>query len=164
MQRRLLSEPNLDLLKACGLAQGMEATRKDAKEMQTHPTGASDESLTNRVGTGSSKPYSRCLGVGHLPSECQFKSAKCNKCFHTGHIAKACRSKAPATRRRTQQSHYYKKDAPKSRTSKGKRVDHIDNDSPQQNIETSDEDSSADKIHVHSVSPTVSSGKLQSSS
>ena len=34
MQRRLLSEPNLDLLKACELTQDMEAARKDAKEMQ----------------------------------------------------------------------------------------------------------------------------------
>ena len=47
MQRKLLSEPNLHLSKACELAQGIEAARKDAKEMQTQPTGASDESLTN---------------------------------------------------------------------------------------------------------------------
>ena len=58
MQQRLLSEPNLDLAKACELAQGMEAAQKDAKEMQINPTGASDESLKNRVGTGSSKPCS----------------------------------------------------------------------------------------------------------
>ena len=45
--------------------------------------------------------------------------------------------------------------SPESRTSKDKRIDHIENDSPQQNIETSDEDSPADIIHVHSVSPTV---------
>ena len=146
----------LKLVMVCELAQGMEAARKDAKEMQTHPTSrVSNESLTNRVGTGSSKPCSQCLGAGHLPSELQFKSTKCNKCFRTGHIVKACRSKAPATMRRTQQSHYYKKDTPESRTSKGKRVDHINNDSPQQNAETSDKDSPADIIHVHSMSPTV---------
>ena len=72
MQRQLLSEPNLDLSRACELAQGMEAANKDAKEMQILPTGANEESSTNRVGTGSSKPCSRCLGVGHLPSECRF--------------------------------------------------------------------------------------------
>ena len=38
MQSRLLSEPNLDLLKACELTQDMEAARKDAKEMQIIPT------------------------------------------------------------------------------------------------------------------------------
>jgi len=150
MQQKLLSEPNLGLAKACELAQGMEATRKDAKEMQSPPTGVSKESLTNRVGSGSSKPCSRCLGAGHLPSECRFKSVKCNKCFRTGHIAKACKSKAPTSTRRSQQSHYQKKDADAKSHSKRKGVDHID--SPQQ---TSDEDSTADIIHVHSMSPTV---------
>ena len=155
MQRRLLSEPNLDLSRACELAQGMEAARKDAKEMQILPTGVNEESSANRVGTGSSKPCSRCLGVGHIPSECRFKSAKCNKCLRTGHIAKACRSKAPVTTRRTQQRRYNKRDSPEIRNSKGKRVDRIDKESLHQDAESSDVESPADIIHVHLVSPTV---------
>jgi len=100
----------------------MEAMRKDAKEMQSPPTWESDESLTNRVGTGSSKPCSRCLGAGHLPSECQFKSAKCNISFRTGHIAKACRSKVPTLTRRSQHNHYHKKDIDAKSHSKRKGV------------------------------------------
>ena len=153
MQWRLLSEPDLVLQKACELAQGIEAARKDAKEMQTLPTGVSEESLTNRVGTGSSKSCSRCLGAGHLPSECRFKAAKCNKCLRTGHIAKACRSKAPAAPRRTQHSQDHQKKDFQFR--KSKRVAHIGNNSPQQGVGTSDEDSPVDIIHVHSVSPQV---------
>ena len=35
MQRRLLAELNLDLKKACELAQGMEAANRNVKEIQS---------------------------------------------------------------------------------------------------------------------------------
>jgi len=123
--------------------------------MQLPPTGVSDQSLTNSVGTGSSKPCRRCLGAGYLPSKCRFKSAKCNKYIHTGHIAKAYRCRAPTSTRRSQQSHYHKKDIDAKSHSKRKGADHIYNDPPQLKAKTYDEDSTADIIHVHSLSPAV---------
>ena len=47
--------------------------------------------------------------------------------------------------KRSQPSHHQKKDVDAKSHSKRKGIDHIDNDSPQQ---TSDEDSTADIIHV----------------
>ena len=93
--------------------------------------------------------------MGHLLSDCRFKSAKCNKSSCSGHIVKACRSKAPATTRRTQQRRYNKRDSPETRNSKGKQVDHVNKEFLHQDAKISDVDSLADIIHVHSVSPTV---------
>ena len=45
MQRRLLAELNLDLKRACELAQEMEAANRNAKEMQAKDSG----SLVNSV-------------------------------------------------------------------------------------------------------------------
>ena len=56
---------------------------------------------------------------------------------------------------RSQQSQHHKKDIDAKSHSKCKGADHIYNDLPQLKAETYDEDSTADIIHVHSVSPAV---------
>ena len=146
MQRRLLAEPRLDLKRACELAQGMEAALKDAKEIQS--TDA-DSGSTNRVGhakSGSAIPCSRCNGFGHKPTECRYKSTKCNKCHRTGHLAKACRSKslarAPSTPNAQGQTR-------RNQPSTDRPVHHIDSN------DTGKEQSPADIVHVHSVTPSL---------
>ena len=88
IQCRLLAEANLTLTKALTLAQAMETAKKDLKEI--HPTGVEGEP-THHL-SSHKQPQAvchRCLGTGHLPGVCRFKSAKCNKSHKTGHIAKA---------------------------------------------------------------------------
>ena len=94
-QRRLLAEADLNLTKAMNLAQSMERAQKDSRDIQS-PRG-SNVTLP-REGTYSVVPRKqcyRCLGTGHAPTDCHFKSAKCNKCHKTGHIAKYVRQESP---------------------------------------------------------------------
>ena len=89
IQRRLLAEADLTLTKALTLAQAMETAKKDLKEI--HPTGVESETTYHlSLHKQSRAVCHRCLGTGHFPGKCRFKSAKCNKCHKTGHIAKAC--------------------------------------------------------------------------
>ena len=144
MQRRLLAEPKLDLKRVCELAQGMEAALKDAKEIQSIE---SDSGTTNRVGHTKSNATacSRCLGIGHKPAECRYKSAKCNKCHRTGHLAKACKSKTPR--------------APGTPNTQGQtRRNQSKTDRPVHHIDSNDagkEQSPVDIVHVHSVAPSI---------
>ena len=60
MQRRLLAEQNLDLKRACELAQGMEAADRNAKEIQAQA------GLVHSVKGRAQRPQlpcTRCLGV-----------------------------------------------------------------------------------------------------
>ena len=92
MQRRLLAEPNLDLKRACELAQGMEAANRNAKEIQAKDSGGLVHSIKGRS-QRAQLPCTRCLGIGHAPQDCRFRTAKCNKCQKVRHIARACKSK-----------------------------------------------------------------------
>ena len=88
IQCRFLAEADLTLTKALTLVQAMETAKKNLKEI--HPTGV--ESEPTHHFSSHKQPQAvchRCLGMGHLPGVCHFKSAKCNKCHKTGHIAKA---------------------------------------------------------------------------
>ena len=88
IQRRLLAEADLTLTKALTLAQAMETAKKDLKEI--HPTGVISETTYHlSLHKQSQADCHKCLGTGHFPGTCRFKSAKCNKCHKTGHIAKA---------------------------------------------------------------------------
>ena len=88
---------------------------------------------------------SRCLGIGHKPAECRFKSAKCNKCHRTGHLAKACKSKTPR--------------APGTPNTQGQtRRNQSNTDRPVHHIDSNDtgkEQSPVDIVHVHSVAPSI---------
>ena len=80
IQKRLLSEPDLTLVKA------MEAADQTAKALK------GTEAVVQKV--TSSKPSScyRCGRTNHTSSDCKFKDAKCHKCGKIGHIATVCRS------------------------------------------------------------------------
>ena len=96
VQHRLLLEAGLTLDKAFEMAQGMEAAAVDAKEFHSKPketeTASSNVQKVNTSQRKSQSACHRCLGTGHSPEICRFKSARCNKCRKLGHIAGACRS------------------------------------------------------------------------
>ena len=120
VKHRLLVEAGLMLDKAFEMAQGMEATAVDTKEFHSKPketeTACSNVQKVNTSQWKSQSASHRCLGTGHLPEICRFKSARCNKYHKLGHIARACRSEpsskpnqqgqnSRATRRNQQDSH-----------------------------------------------------------
>ena len=79
MQCWLLAEPNLELKRACELAQGMEAANGNAKEIQAKDSGGLVNSIKGRS-QRAQLPCTRCLGVGHAPQDCRFRTTKCNRC------------------------------------------------------------------------------------
>ncbi len=100
VQRRLLVEAGVTLDRAFEMAQGMEAAAVDAKEFHSKETDMASSNV-QKGGTTPQRPNQsachRCLGMGHSPEICRFKSTRCNKCRKLGHIARACRSE-PASR------------------------------------------------------------------
>ena len=95
MQRRLLAEADLSLKKAFELIQGMEAAAKNAEEMQQDSsTDGTLQASANVVTDTKARrlPCSRCLGTGHGPTTCKFRTAKYNKCHKLSHLATACHS------------------------------------------------------------------------
>ena len=114
IQCRLLAEADLTLTKALTLAQAMETAKKDLKEI--HPTGVESE-LTHHL-SSHKQPQAvchRCLGTGHLPGVCRFKSAKCNKCHKTGHIAKAYLTGGGKQRAQSDQQHNKQRQQPRKK-------------------------------------------------
>ena len=78
IHRRILAEADLTLTKALTLAQAMETAKKDLKEI--HLTGVESEPTHHLSSHKLPKAVChRCLGMGHLPGVCCFKSAKCIK-------------------------------------------------------------------------------------
>ena len=140
-QHRLLAEADLNLTKAMNLAQSMERAQKDIQS----PRG-SNVTLP-REGTYSVVPKKqcyRCLGTGHAPTDCHFKSAKCNKCHKTGHIAKACQTRE-STHKQIKQP--LKSLSQKSQTTKAPM--NIFEESPLFQSEP------ADIVHVDTASPHI---------
>ena len=91
------------------------------------------------------KQFYRCLGTGHAPTDCHFKSAKCNKCHKTGHITKACQ-----TRESTKQIKLSLKPlGQKSHSRKTKAPTNTVKDSPSSQSEP------ADIVHVDTASPHI---------
>ena len=79
------------LTKALTLAQSMETAQQDLKEIHTSTTVDNDTSVNASAHHISSKKQlicHRCLGTGHLPAVCRFKSAKCHKTGKRGILLK----------------------------------------------------------------------------
>ena len=111
IQCRLLAEADLPLTKALTLAQIMETAKKDLKEI--HPTGVESEPTHNLSSHKQPQAVCHgCLGTGHLPGVCRFKSAKCNKCHKIGHIATACLTGSGKQRAQSDQQHNKQKQQP----------------------------------------------------
>ncbi|KAK3107500.1 hypothetical protein FSP39_015888 [Pinctada imbricata] len=108
IQKRLLSERDLDLEKAIQLSVAMETAAKDAAEVQ----GVRGEQSVNRIKTQQNKPRAfgkkkgkpptpqpqrkptclRCNGE-HLASNCNHSTSTCAYCRKEGHIERACMKK-----------------------------------------------------------------------
>ena len=115
IQRRFLLETTLTFKKALELAQGLEATTKNTREIQNGSagikngkSGSSHESPQESVGKVACY---HCGKIGHFAWQCPFKNAKCHNCGKVGHIKKACRNRensggslTEATRQNKQQT------------------------------------------------------------
>ena len=67
---------------------------KNAQEMQKDNSFALHTTTVSETKV-KKLPCSWCLGIGHSPQTCQFKTAKCSKCHKLGHLARACHSPQP---------------------------------------------------------------------
>lgn len=98
MQRRLLSEADLDYDKALKIAQAMEMADKDAEQLKGDKAAPETEGAINKAGScenrkrGSNVSCYRC-GGRHKAPVCRHKETVCHKCGVKGHIARACRSR-----------------------------------------------------------------------
>ena len=75
----------------------MEAATRDTQKLlgQAPSIKAVQSSgATKNSGTVPEKPCHRCK-KNHLPHQCHFKEAVCNKCSKKGHITKVCRASKP---------------------------------------------------------------------
>ena len=94
IQRRLLSEKDLNYTKAMEIARAMEAADANAKSFKdAGPAIRRLAGLPSRD-RDARIPCYRCGRTSHAPSDCKFKDATCNHCGKKGHIAPVCRSKA----------------------------------------------------------------------
>ena len=143
IQRRLLAEADLTLTKALTLAQAMETAKKDLKEI--HPTGVESETTYHlSLHKQSQAVCHRCLGTGHFPGTCRFKSAKCNKCHKTGHIAKACLTGVSKQRAQNDHQHMKQRQQPRKKVTTN-----------QVRQESSSQSEIADIVHVNTMSPEI---------
>ena len=111
IQRRLLSEKELDYDKAYTLALSIEASERDSKHLkavsQKHQhAGEVHREVHGDVSGKVNKVYPtptehgtvvcyRCGGP-HLAPACKFKETECLYCKKKGHLARVCRAKAKA--------------------------------------------------------------------
>ena len=103
IQRCFLAESDFKFAKAVELAQSMETTARNVKELQgPHPV-----TETPKASHGTPEVFNvtqprqdqqpltchRCGKLGHRVSQCAFKQAKRFQCGKTGHLQSVCRSK-----------------------------------------------------------------------
>ena len=116
IQKKLLSERDLDFDGAVRIATAMETAEKDTLSFagNTEPvyymkSGPGRPKSPSRRGnppaTSYKKPCFRC-GEKHNPDTCKFKNSKCFKCGATGHVAKKCKSQPSATTKRAEKPTY----------------------------------------------------------
>ena len=113
IQRRLLTEPGLTYKKSLEIAQNLEATSQNMREL--HSTSSSKKEASSEVnkviqaGKPESKPQGksdtpcyRCGKPGHKSASCRFKEATCHFCGKVGHLKSVCltRKKTEAQRKK----------------------------------------------------------------
>eukprot|EP00731_Ephydatia_muelleri_P017950 Em0010g1048a len=103
-QKRLLTEQNLDLAKALGVAQAMEAAQKNALQFKDLSVGRvkldpKGSQVAEKQVTPCRNACYRCGKNNHVANKCKFIDATCHCCGKTGHIASVCRRKQKNERR-----------------------------------------------------------------
>ena len=93
IQRRLLSEPELDFEKAVQIARGMEAAQKSSQVVKI-----SEGQVQKVQDYGSSRAQGgqgcwHCGKRGHQAEHCRFKNAVCYRCQKKGHIEAKCKAR-----------------------------------------------------------------------
>ena len=115
IQKKLLSEPDLNFDRALAIARSTEPAQRDYREMKPDPVVRVKQEPVNKVQfkakpqrrtpprssekppetkSDTSKPCYRCGGTNHRHFDCRFREQFCRNCQKKGHIAKVCRSKA----------------------------------------------------------------------
>ena len=99
MQRRLLSEKNLDFSSAVRICLALESSTKDAHLMSSAGERAEAVQAVNVASriTSTDRRCWRCSGNNHRAEICRFRNSKCYNCGCIGHVSRAC----PKPRRRT---------------------------------------------------------------
>ena len=104
-QRKLLTMKDLTFKTAIETSIAAEVASQGVKKFTENASGgATGSSAVNHVGKGrkSRKPHKnkepqgqKCYRCGndHSPSQCKYKSYKCNHCKRTGHLQSVCRDK-----------------------------------------------------------------------
>ena len=92
IQRRLLSEADLDFDKALKAALAMEMADRDAEDLQGDKKATTTEGAVFRAG----RWYCYRCGGKHKASLCKHKQTVCHHCGKKGHILRACRKGAEA--------------------------------------------------------------------
>ena len=93
IQKRILSEANLDFEKAVQIARGMEAAQKSSQVVKV------SERLVQKVQDHDSSRAqggpvcSHCGKKKHQTDLCHFKNAVCYRCHKKGHIEAKCKAK-----------------------------------------------------------------------
>ena len=109
IQRRLLSDGDVEFQKAFAVAQAMELAAKNAEHLQQQ--GSMNPSIRESSSSAVKEPKSppeqtvqvvkgqksipcyRCGNSGHSPAKFRFKTTTCHNCKKVGHIARACKTK-----------------------------------------------------------------------
>ena len=92
MQKRVLVEADLTFKRALELAQGMEATEKNAKALKGTEVAVKQVSIPQRGNGTLQTPCYRCGRGKHNPRSGRFAEATCHNWGKKGHTAPVCRS------------------------------------------------------------------------
>ncbi|CAC5384147.1 unnamed protein product [Mytilus coruscus] len=127
IQRKLLSESELDLKKAFEIAVGIEAAEKETNEFRN------EVSTTHKVTMRSSECY-RCGKSGHNADSCFYKNSRCHKCKEIGHISRKCRKSFPKNENQDKVKKQYKKNTKfKAKPSKVHQIEENSESEPEEN-------------------------------
>ena len=93
IQRRLLSEANLDFEKAVQIARGMETAQKNSQVVQASEGRVQkfQDHVSSRTQGGQGCRH--CGKRGHQAEHCRFKNAVCYRCHKKGHIEAKCKTR-----------------------------------------------------------------------
>ena len=98
IQRRLLSETNLNLHNAIEIAVAITQSAEGARELETCSINVVQKNIkkhsvnNNFTRNNQSRKCHKCLG-DHQHKSCPYKDYKCHGCGMKGHLKKACKNK-----------------------------------------------------------------------